>query len=208
MTQKPRTDPKSGQKNCSPPRPSGTRRAAVPPRTVVECHSSLSHATPFSKNIQMNNQEKVNHQFNNEKLLKKNNSSISENLVTVNLNSETSILNSNSNLISLSNNYSPIESSNYKSSELNLTKNQIYDKIPNKIEINQKSLRSGFILNFLLERYGEEKFSLLIDLLESSDNPLERLKEEEKLKNIVGDDFQIAQKFLRIVFKNTQNNFK
>lgn len=170
--------------------------------------NNLDSYNNFSKNIQMNNQEKVNHQFNNEKLLKKNNSSISENLVTLNLNSETSILNSNSNLISLSNNYSPIESSNYKSSELNLTKNQIYDKIPNKIEINQKSLRSGFILNFLLERYGEEKFSLLIDLLESSDNPLERLKEEEKLKNIVGDDFQIAQKFLRIVFKNTQNNFK
>ena len=69
----------------------------------------------------------------------------------------------------------------------------------------ENNMRSGFMLNFLHERYGEEKFSLLIELLETSNNPLETLQDEEKIVNIVGEDFKIAQKFLRIVFKNTPN---
>ncbi len=36
-------------KNCSPPRPSGTRRAAVPPRTPVESHTHTRCATPICK---------------------------------------------------------------------------------------------------------------------------------------------------------------
>ncbi len=37
------------KKNCSPPRPSGTRRAAVPPRTALDSHGTRAGATPFCK---------------------------------------------------------------------------------------------------------------------------------------------------------------
>ena len=41
------TRTKSGQKNCSPPRPSGTRRAAVPPRTTSKSHTLPEGAMPI-----------------------------------------------------------------------------------------------------------------------------------------------------------------
>jgi hypothetical protein len=61
-------------------------------------------------------------------------------------------------------------------------------------------------MNFLRDKYGKEKFNLLINCIEESDNPLAVLENIDKIKSIVGDDYFNAIKFLKFIIKSIHSN--
>jgi len=45
----------------------------------------------------------------------------------------------------------------------------------------------------------KDKFDRLIDLIQNSDNPSDKVNDIKIIKNIVGEDYKIAQSFLKFV---------
>lgn len=64
--------------------------------------------------------------------------------------------------------------------------------------------RSGHMINFLKERFGKDKVNHLINYLDSSDNHLETLQKDFELREILGEDYKIAQNFLRYIISNSK----
>lgn len=60
--------------------------------------------------------------------------------------------------------------------------------------------QSYLYMNFLSDRYGEEKIKKLISLVENNLNPFEDLTQ---IKDIVGEDYKIAVKFLSNVIDSS-----
>jgi hypothetical protein len=56
----------------------------------------------------------------------------------------------------------------------------------------------NFKINFLKDRYGD-KFNKLIEVIDKSDDVLEALENVNAMKQIIGDDYKIAQSFLKFV---------
>lgn len=63
-------------------------------------------------------------------------------------------------------------------------------------------------VDFFKQRFGMEKFEKLIELLKYSDNPTDELDNIDAISEIVGDDYKIAQSFLRYLISalNTPSN--
>jgi hypothetical protein len=62
----------------------------------------------------------------------------------------------------------------------------------------QNNQNVNFKINFLRDRYGD-KFNQLIEIIDKSENALEALEDVNILKGIIGDDYKIAQSFLKFV---------
>jgi hypothetical protein len=62
----------------------------------------------------------------------------------------------------------------------------------------QNNQNVNFKLNFLKDRYGD-KFNRLIEVIDKSDDVLEALEDVNAMKQIIGDDYKIAQSFLKFV---------
>ena len=90
-----------------------------------------------------------------------------------------------------------IDSSNI----MNLCKVFKNSKIFNFENINDlfhnKDSSSELSINFILEKFGNEKTYNLLNLIKNSDNPTEILDDSEKIKVILGEDYKIGQKFLK-----------
>lgn len=82
------------------------------------------------------------------------------------------------------------------------------DLLNNSSQSQQANERPLFMINFLKERYGKEKFNNLINKIEESEDPLSLLNDESQIKEIVGEDYSLAIKFLRYVIKSMQTNEK
>jgi hypothetical protein len=72
-----------------------------------------------------------------------------------------------------------------------------------KVSPKQDSERPVLLMDFLKERYGEEKLSCLISLIEKSNNPIEALNDINSIKGIVGEDYKVAQNFLSILINSS-----
>jgi NIMA (never in mitosis gene a)-related kinase len=60
--------------------------------------------------------------------------------------------------------------------------------------------------NFLRQKIGEDKFDQVLKMLESSDNPMKILDEEqEKVLNIIGEENTDCIKFFKFIV-NSQNS--
>jgi hypothetical protein len=89
-----------------------------------------------------------------------------------------------------------------------LKKFSLIDLLQNSSQSAQTNERPLFMMNFLKERYGKEKFNNLINKIEESNNPMTLLEDESQIKAIVGEDYALAIKFLRYVMKAIQTNQK
>jgi hypothetical protein len=56
----------------------------------------------------------------------------------------------------------------------------------------------NFKINFLKERYGE-KLNKLIEMIDKSDNVNDVLEDEKIIRDVIGEDYKIAQSFLKYV---------
>lgn len=80
--------------------------------------------------------------------------------------------------------------------------------IENSSQSPQGAEKPKFLMNFLKERYGKEKFQNLISLIENCENPQSLLQDENQIKAVVGEDFKTAIKFLKYVLSCIQTNQK
>ena len=109
---------------------------------------------------------------------------------------------------------SPLNERNYdssnsaSSSKLSQKKFSLTDLLNNSSQSPQSNERPLFMMNFLKERYGKEKFDNLVNLIEESENPLDLLKDESQIQSIIGDDYKLAIKFLKYVMNAIQTNQK
>ena len=92
--------------------------------------------------------------------------------------------------------------------EINKYYNNNFDNIENltfmvKFEKFLEIFKSpeNFKMNFLKEKFGINKFNMLIDLFEKSKNIEENLNDDQLLKFILGDEFKVAKNFLKNIYK-------
>jgi hypothetical protein len=75
------------------------------------------------------------------------------------------------------------------------------------IEDLENNTETSLKIKFMKDKY-KEKYDRLIDLLIQTDNPWEVVNDAGAVRNIVGDEFAIAQRFLKFVvatWKNPKN---
>ncbi len=84
----------------------------------------------------------------------------------------------------------------------------LIELLKNNSQSPQGVERPMFMMNFLKERYGKEKFTNLISMIEESENPFSLLEDESQIKAIVGEDYKLASKFLTYVVKALKTSQK
>jgi len=111
------------------------------------------------------------------------------------------------------NSTSPISSPDEKNfkgtnfSGINLKKFSLIDLLQNSSS-PQGNDRPLFMMDFLKQRIGKEKFNNLINKIEESENPYSLLEDETQIKEIVGENYQLAINFLKYVMKAIQTSQK
>jgi hypothetical protein len=83
---------------------------------------------------------------------------------------------------------------------IDIEPNYIPNSAPSKTSSNYK-------INFLLDQFGQEKVNKLINLIETSPDPLALLNGDGRdIEAIVGSKFKMAQNFLKIFFVSSNEN--
>lgn len=91
-----------------------------------------------------------------------------------------------------------LDSSEISASLIRQNKNNFIAATDNKkVNFVNNNYNNNPKLNFLKERYGDRKFTMLMDLLESSKDINKTLNDNEMIKSIVGEDYKIAKSFLK-----------
>ncbi len=104
------------------------------------------------------------------------------------------------------------EESKANNSNTSTTNTNIEQNSRKKYDINELLLYINsqsqhlFMMNFLIEKYGEDKINALINKLSESKNPWVFLDDASQIEPIVGEDYKSATNFLKIALKEMKSN--